>query len=132
MYGDALLEELIQRHGRADADLLATAAEFTARAVARALADHVEPGLQPGEVMVAGGGALNPDLMRRLATALAPRVVTRSDALGVPIEAREAMSFAILAHRTALGLPSTWPGITGVRHPVVLGKVSLPMASGAA
>ena len=64
--------------------------------------------------------------MRRLAAAMHPRIVTPSDALGVPAEAREAMAFAILAHRTVLGLPSSWPGITGVRHPIVLGKLSFP------
>jgi anhydro-N-acetylmuramic acid kinase len=125
-YGDALLEDLIRRHGKADADLLATLSEFTAQTVGRAIAEHVAPQQQPGEIVVAGGGALNPDLMRRLAAAVSPRVVTRSDALGVPVEAREAMSFAILAHRTVLGMPSSWPGITGVRHPVVLGKLSFP------
>ncbi len=126
MYGDALLEELIQQHGRTDADLLATLSAFTAEALARALADHLAAEQQPGEIIVAGGGALNPDLMHRIAEAIAPRVVTRSDALGVPIQAREAMAFAILAHRTILGLPSSWPNLTGVRRPVALGKLSFP------
>jgi anhydro-N-acetylmuramic acid kinase len=126
MYGDALLEELIRRHGQADVDLLATLTEFTARTVAGALMDHLSPEQQPGEIVVAGGGALNPDLMRRLASAIAPRVLTRSDELGVPVQAREAMSFAILAHRTVLGLPSSWPALTGARRPVVLGKLSFP------
>jgi anhydro-N-acetylmuramic acid kinase len=126
MYGDALLATLIERHGRADYDLLATLSEFTVRAVALALGQHLSADKQPGEIVVAGGGALNPDLMRRLAAAVAPRVVTVSDALGVPVQAREAMCFAILAHRTVLGLPSAWPNLTGVRHPVVLGKLSFP------
>lgn len=126
MYGDARLDAWIQRHGAADADLMASLAEFTAQALARTLAVHVDPTRTPGEIVLAGGGALNKDLIRRIAVAVAPTVVTTSDALGVPIQAREAMSFAILAHRTALALPSTWPGITGVRHPVVLGKLALP------
>ncbi len=126
MYGDEMLQRLEQWHGRLDADLLATAAEFTSRAIARALSDFLDEEQQPGEVVVAGGGALNPDLMRRITAAVAPRVVTRSDDLGVPVSAREAMSFAILAHRSILGLPSTWPGTTGARHPVVLGKLSFP------
>jgi anhydro-N-acetylmuramic acid kinase len=126
MYGDELLDELERRHGRADVDLLATAAEFTSRAISQAISGLLDEDMQPAEVVVAGGGALNPDLMRRLTAAVAPRVVTRSDELGVPGMAREAMSFAILAHRTILGLPSTWPGTTGARHPVVLGKLSFP------
>jgi anhydro-N-acetylmuramic acid kinase len=130
MYGDAMLDDLEQRHGRMYADLLATAAEFTAQAIARAMSALLDKDRQPAEVIIAGGGTLNPDLMRRLAVAVAPRVVTRSDELGVPALAREAMSFAILAHRTILGLPSTWPGTTGARHPVVLGKLSFPGGGG--
>jgi anhydro-N-acetylmuramic acid kinase len=126
MYGDAMLDDLEQRHGRLDADLVATVAEFTAQAIARTMSDLLNKDFQPAEVVVAGGGTLNPDVMRRVTAAVAPRVVTRSDELGVPALAREAMSFAILAHRTILGLPSTWPGTTGARHPVVLGKLSLP------
>jgi anhydro-N-acetylmuramic acid kinase len=126
MYGDEMQTRLEQWHGRLDADLLATAAEFTSQAIARALSDFLDEERWPGEVVVAGGGAFNPDLMRRITAAVAPRVVTRSDELGVPAAAREAMSFAILAHRTIFGLPSTWPGTTGARHPVVLGKLSFP------
>jgi anhydro-N-acetylmuramic acid kinase len=126
MYGDAFLEDVIHRNGKADADLLATLSELTAQAVGLAIAKHIAPEQQPDEIVVAGGGARNADLMRRLALGVQPRIVTRSDTLGVPVEAREAMAFAILAHRTVLGLPSSWPGITGVRHPVVLGKLSFP------
>jgi anhydro-N-acetylmuramic acid kinase len=129
MYGDELLNDLERWHGRVDVDLLATAAEFTSRAIAQAMSGLLDEEMQPGEVVVAGGGTLNPDLMRRLTAAVAPRVVTRSDELGVPVSAREAMSFAILAHRTVLGLPSTWPRISGARHPVVLGKLSFPELS---
>ncbi len=129
MYGDQMVEELERRHGRIDSSLLATAAEFTAQTIGQALCDLVDVDLQPGEVVVAGGGALNADLMRRIRAAVAPRVVTRSDELRVPVAAREAMSFAILAHRTIQGLPSTWPQITGARHATVLGKLSFP-ASG--
>jgi anhydro-N-acetylmuramic acid kinase len=126
MYGDAFLESLIQEHGRVDADLLATVSEFTACAIAQALSNHITAGQQPGELVVAGGGVMNLDLMRRIAKAVAPRVVTDSSKLGVPPQAREAMAFAVIAHRTALGLPSSWPALTGVSHPVVLGKLSFP------
>jgi anhydro-N-acetylmuramic acid kinase len=129
MYGDAKLEDLIERHGGADANLMATLAEFTAQAVGRALTQHVAAERSPGEIVLAGGGARNADLVRRITAAVAPRSVTSSDVLGVPIQAREAMAFAVLAHRTILGLPSTWPCITGARHPVVLGKLSLPRAA---
>jgi anhydro-N-acetylmuramic acid kinase len=126
MYGDAMLDDLQRRHGRIDSDLLATVAEFTAQAIGRAISDLIDERLQPGEIVVAGGGVRNPDLIRRITDAVAPRVVNASDQLGAPAASREAMSFAILAHRTIQGLASTWPQITGARHPVVLGKLSFP------
>lgn len=126
MYGDAKLDELIERHGEADANLMATLTEFTVQSIGYALRVLISSETNPGEIVLAGGGARNRELVRRIEAAVAPRVVTLSDALGVPTQAREAMAFAILAHRTVLGLPSTWPGITGVRHPVVLGKLSFP------
>ena len=57
MYGDAFLEELDPSTTAAqDVNLLATLTEFTAQAVAAALEDHLPESLQPGEIVVAGGG----------------------------------------------------------------------------
>ncbi len=123
-YGDTMLDDLIAWHGAANADLMATLSEFTARSVAIAIERHVQSQYRPRELVVGGGGSQNPDLMRRLARVLAPITVSTTDAHGVPSQAREAMAFAILAYRFALGLPSTWPNLTGVRHPTVLGKLS--------
>jgi anhydro-N-acetylmuramic acid kinase len=45
-----------------------------------------------------------------------------SDEVGVNSDAREAVSFAILAWATANGIPGNVPGATGARKAVVLGK----------
>jgi anhydro-N-acetylmuramic acid kinase len=124
-FGDAFVKSLTARRP-ADAGLLATLTAFVAESVAQALRLHVPPGLPIAEVVVAGGGALNPVLMSRLSSALAPAVVVRSEARGVPAKAREAMAFAILAHDAALGLPTSLPSVTGARHASILGKLSFP------
>ncbi len=124
MYGDAFLDQVIQRFGRVDADLLATLTEFSALSVALALQQFVRTTPAVDEVVVAGGGASNPFLMERLAARLAPCRVRRSEELGVPSGAREAMGFAILADLALRGETSNLPSVTGAKRAAVLGKLS--------
>lgn len=104
------------------ADRLATLAELTARSVAGALGRFAPRRVRT--LWVAGGGAENPDLMRRLARALTPLSVRRSDETGVPARAREAMAFAILAEAHLAGFPAGLPAVTGARRACILGKLS--------
>ena len=79
------------------------------------------------EVLVAaGGGVRNPALMERIAAMVAPVPVRRSDELGVPSDAREAMAFAVLADMTLRGSAAMLPPVTGAATPKLLGKVSFP------
>lgn len=50
--------------------------------------------------------------------------IRRSDEFGVPIEAKEAFAFALLAYETFHQRPSSLPSATGARGPAVLGKIS--------
>jgi anhydro-N-acetylmuramic acid kinase len=129
MYGDAFLDRASARLGRVDVDLMATLTEFVARSVADALTRHVRVEPPIDELVVAGGGAKNPALLGRIAALLAPVRVRRSDDLGVPSDAREAMGFAVLADLTLRGLSASLPAVTGSRHATTLGKISLPAAS---
>jgi anhydro-N-acetylmuramic acid kinase len=123
MYGDAFIDRAAALHGGVDANLMATLTEFTARSVAGAFAQFVQP---IDEVIAAGGGVCNPVLIQRIRELLAPARLLRSDDLGVPIEAREAMAFAILANEAIHGHTTSLPAVTGARRPAVLGKFCLP------
>jgi anhydro-N-acetylmuramic acid kinase len=106
------------------ADLAATLVELTARTIADQLAPH-----RPDRVLVSGGGAHHPVLMRRLG-ALLPGVAT-SDTAGLPVDAKEAYLFALLGFLSVAGLPGTATGgdgrrATGARRPVVLGSLTPP------
>lgn len=125
-YGDAFVDRAAARHGGADADLMATLTEFTARSVADAFARHVRTDPPVDEVVVAGGGVKNPALLDRIAALIAPARVRRSDELGVPSDAREAMAFAVLADLTLRGESTSLPAVTGARRAAVLGKLSFP------
>jgi anhydro-N-acetylmuramic acid kinase len=110
-------------------DLLRTAAELTASSIGGALSQFVFPRLQPGKLhrlVVSGGGAHNRFLIGRLQQLLPALCLELSDDYGLPVDAKEAIAFAILADRTLHGLPGNVPSVTGARRSVVLGKVVRP------
>lgn len=107
----------------AAADVQRTLCELTARTVATALEEH---GIGGERVLVCGGGAHNPLLLRRLEELLAPRPVAATDDYGVPADWVEAAAFAWLAMRTMEGLPGNLPSVTGARRAVVLGGIYDP------
>lgn len=103
-------------------DACATLVAFTAEAVGRAFALMGET---PGEVIVAGGGRRNPQIMRALGQRL-PCRVSDADAHGWRGDAIEAEAFAYLAARTARGLPISFPKTTGVPQPMAGGRIVQP------
>jgi len=122
-FGEAFAEGLLARGaalGLDGNDLVATAAAFTARAIARAC--RRLPG-RVDETILCGGGARNPALTEPLGRALAPAPVRPMDELGLDADAKEAVSFALLAAATIRGQTSNVPSATGAARPVVLGKI---------
>jgi anhydro-N-acetylmuramic acid kinase len=102
-------------------NLLATVTALTARSIARAYRRFL-PG-NVDEAIICGGGARNPTLLAMLREQLAPARVVPMDDLGLSADAKEAVSFAILARETVLGRPGNIIGATGARRRVVLGKI---------
>ena len=100
-------------------DLLASLTVATAEMVALALRSF-----DLHELLVAGGGTRNPTLMGELRARLPGVPVRRTDDLGVPEEAKEALVFAIIGFLTLCGLPATIPSCTGAARPSVLGSVT--------
>ncbi len=107
-------------------DLLRTACELTARSIAEALRRFVFPRADVHRLVVSGGGAHNLFLIRRIVELLPELAVHSSDRYGLPVGAKEAIAFALLADRTLRGLPGNIPAVTGARRPVVLGKLVRP------
>ena len=107
-------------------DLLRTSLELTARTITDALARFVFPETTIDRLIVSGGGAHNRLLIRCLTELLPDLKVELSDRYALPVDAKEAIAFAILADRTLHGLPGNLPSVTGARRAVVLGKIVKP------
>ncbi len=121
---DALLAERPPTDRQGWCDLFATMSELTAQAVAQACREHVAPRMPVAELVASGGGVRNPDLMGRLAAALAPVPVVASDARGLSSDYKEAIAFALLASARIDGIAGNVPEVTGAARPVLLGKVT--------
>jgi anhydro-N-acetylmuramic acid kinase len=105
-------------------DLLATATALTAESIALAVRNFVLPEMRVDEVFVSGGGAHNPTLMAMLRKALDPIPVKESTEVGLDVDAKEAIAFAVMAYETAHLRPSNVPAATGAKRSVVLGKLT--------
>jgi len=129
VYGAAFTEGFLRKtaaRGLSFADAVATATAFTAESIARSYRDFILPTTRIAAVLAAGGGALNPTLLRMIEARLPGGIAVRPSAeYGVPDQAREAMAFALIAHESLMGRPGNLPAVTGARHPVVLGNLSL-------
>ncbi|HUX37675.1 MAG TPA: anhydro-N-acetylmuramic acid kinase [Rectinemataceae bacterium] len=107
-------------------DVVATATAFTAESIAAAVRNFVLPEIPVASLLAAGGGARNATLLRMLEERLPPGIkVATTDEYGVPDQAREAMAFALIGHESLMGRPGNLPAVTGARHPVVLGSLTL-------
>lgn len=109
------------RRGMEPLDVLATATAFTALTIADAYRRFLPTAVD--EVILCGGGAWNETLLWMLQAGLHPAKVSVMDEYGISVDAKEAVSFAILAYETIHNRPNNAPAATGARHPAVLGKI---------
>ncbi|AMW04436.1 anhydro-N-acetylmuramic acid kinase [Gemmatimonas phototrophica] len=134
LFTPAFIDDVIAQctaAGGSPADVVATATAYTAATIAdqymRFLSEH------PHDVVVSGGGAHNPFLVRCLEGAFAwhgerfarpvPHVRLFDD-LFFDAEAKEAVAFALLGYLHLTGRPGNVPSATGARAPRVLGALT--------
>lgn len=125
-FGPAFVDDLLRRHQHLLLkDILATCTAFVARAIGRAVTQHlaVEDGVR--ELVVSGGGIHNLTLLRHLKKELFPVPVTSSLEHGLDPDSKEALLFAVLANERVVGGAANVPSATGARWPVGLGKIAL-------
>ena len=101
-------------------DVQRTLTEFTARAIGDSISRWCNAAI---DIVVCGGGTRNATLMAALETAVAPRPVCLSDAIGIPHDQVEALAFAWLARCCLRREPGAVPEVTGARGARVLGAL---------
>ena len=102
-------------------DVQATLLAFTARTLADAVRNYCGPAV---ELLVCGGGAHNPQLMRALAEELPNLQIDTTARYDMDPNIIEAAAFAWLAQRTLDGLPGNLSAVTGSAGPRILGNIT--------
>ncbi|MGA8807015.1 MAG: anhydro-N-acetylmuramic acid kinase [Thermoanaerobaculia bacterium] len=99
-------------------DLIATATAFTAESIAHAYREFI--GSHVDEMIVAGGGARNPALLRMLRERLPDTEIKVYEFL----QEKEAMAMALIASDSISGLDTNVASVTG-GNSTILGKICL-------
>jgi len=111
-------------------DALATATALTAESIAASYSRFVRRSMRgsPVDYIVSGGGAKNTTLIAMLAERLEPMGcrLSTSEQFGMPVAAKEAAAFALLAWMTWRHLPGNVPSATGAKRMAILGQVMYP------
>jgi len=120
-FGESLVDTMIRWPDISDADRLATACQFTVNSIKHSIRFMPDT---PSRWLCCGGGVRNIHLMKQLEKELAPSIIDTTEAAGIPPQAVEAVSFALLARQTLMGKPNTIPQVTGASHAVCGGQIT--------
>ena len=105
-------------------DQLATLSLFTAKSVFLACEEFIRDH-QVARVIISGGGIHHKCVMKYLIKWFNPISVVSSDQLGVSVDGKEALGFAILAVAHVKSIPGNIPSVTGAKKALVLGKITV-------
>jgi anhydro-N-acetylmuramic acid kinase len=124
-FGPMRLERITKHYADAHPrDLVRTAVEFSAVTIRDAYQKYVIPKFPSlAEIRFSGGGIYNQTLMQRIRQHLPNLKVDVFDPEFA--DAKEALSFAILAHETICGRPGNVLGATGAMKRVILGEIAI-------
>ncbi|GBE28397.1 anhydro-N-acetylmuramic acid kinase [bacterium BMS3Bbin03] len=129
LFGETFVQRLLRQQEKLkvpDEDLMATAAQLTVLSIVNAAKEWIEPKVSIDEWIVSGGGAHNPVLLKGLAQHLEPARVLLSEEYGLPVDAKEAIAFAVLANEMMNHNPANLPSVTGAERETILGTLSFP------
>jgi anhydro-N-acetylmuramic acid kinase len=126
-FGEPYIHRILRHRGSyRNQDLVATATEFTALSVFSQYLRFLARRWPLQELLVSGGGSHNMyllDALRRYFTGVS---VTTTASSGIPVDAKEAICFALLANETLHEHPGNIPHATGARRATVLGAICPP------
>ena len=129
LFGEAYLAQCWQDacdEQLSPADWLATLTQLTVASIVHSYRSFL-PRI-PDEILLCGGGSHNLYLRQNLQAELkSAKVLTTSD-VGVDVNFKEAIAFAVLAYwRFSCSIPGNLPQVTGAKQSMLLGEVHFPL-----
>ena len=115
--------QLAVEHDWSVRDLLCTATHFIAEMISVALRKRLPDDAVLDEIVLVGGGGQNGMLLREIAQRIEIPVIPSGD-LGIPNQAIESASVAVLAMLHVDQVPANATAITGAEVPRLLGRIT--------
>jgi len=106
-------------------DILASAASLTIKSIRNAIHEFITPLGPVDELFLTGGGSKNRMLTECLEAELKTTRIYPIVDLGIPVDAKEAVDFALLARETLLGRVNVIISATGAFKETILGTIAL-------
>ena len=105
-------------------DVISTLTALCAKTISNAYKDFIFNKTMPETVIVGGGGAYNPMIMKLLRKYLPENIQLKThEDFGISNNFKEVMAFALLGYCCYYEIPNNIPSCTGAEKPVVLGKI---------
>ena len=131
LFGEAYLAQCWQDacdEQLSSADWLATLTQLTVASIAHSYHSFLPQ--MPEEILLCGGGSQNLYLKQCLQAELKSAQVLTTSEVGVDVNFKEAIAFAILAYwRFKNSIPGNLPLVTGAKKPMLLGDIHLPLVN---
>ncbi len=106
-------------------DIIATVTALTAKTIVKAYESFIFPEIDIDEVIIGGGGAYNPELMKFIRYYLPKHIELKThEDYGISNNFKEVMAFALLGYCTYYSIPNNLPECTGANYRTVLGKLT--------
>ncbi len=128
LFGEQDLKRRLDEINRSSMqDILATLTIFSACAVAQDVKNIYHTHLiRPIELLISGGGSKNHFFFNQIVDRCSGIRVFKTEDIGLPVQAREALAFALLAWWNILQKTGSSPASTGISRPAVLGTKVTP------
>ena len=105
-------------------DIIATLTALTSKTIVDAYNNFVFPKTPVSTVVLGGGGAYNPAIIKYLREYLPSSISLKThEDFGISNNFKEVMAFALLGYCTYYNIPNNIPSCTGANQKLVLGKI---------
>ena len=124
-FGTTMVQSILKKYRKyKHQDIVSTLTHLTAITIHNTIIKF-----KPDELILTGGGVKNMFLAALINDTFKNNSLRISEisAYGIPPQAKEAISFAILVYLSLNRKHGNIPSVTGARHAVILGKISLPL-----
>lgn len=125
LFSPEYIKKMLLKAPKNPYNIMATITALTAKTIFNAYDQFVFPKTKIDELILGGGGAYNPELIKMLKKDFcdSTKILSHKD-FGISDKFKEALAFALLAYTTFYKIPNNIPSCTGAKHKKILGKIS--------